>query len=113
MLTLHTDGTGYWSKEARAVTVTKLELSYVNEDGDFGELRVYFDTATWDVATMGLIYTDALFEDELLAYLKSSLTTTDVNYSEQGMQGDDYVSFDVGEEFIDTWRHIYGDKKEG
>ena len=31
------------------------------------------------------------------------LPGNDVDYSEQGMQGDDYVSCDVGEEFLKAW----------
>jgi hypothetical protein len=32
----------------------------------------------------------------------------DVGYSEQGMQGDDYVSLDVGESFIASWEAKFG-----
>jgi hypothetical protein len=28
----------------------------------------------------------------------------DVDYSEQGMQGDNYVSFDVGAKFLKSWK---------
>jgi hypothetical protein len=74
---------------------------------DFGELRVYFNTATWDVNKQGLIYTDKQFMREL----KELLTTMgfdagDVSYSEQGMQGDTYVSCDVGERFINTFMQV-------
>ena len=31
------------------------------------------------------------------------LDATDVSYSEQGMQGDNYVSLDVGDQFIASW----------
>ena len=53
---------------------------------------------------MGLIYTDKLFLQELRAYLQtigfSKAEANDVSYSEQGMQGDAYVSCDVGAAFI-------------
>ena len=105
--TLHTCGDGYWSNKARAVTETAVNLAYTNDELDFGELRVYFDTRTWDVAKDGLIYTDSDF----LADLKALLTdlgcdASDVDYSEQGMQGDNYVSLDVGECFINTYMQI-------
>lgn len=103
-VTLNTDGCGYWSEVAKAVKIVKLNMPYVNDEEDFGELRVYFDTKTWDVNKDGLIYTDRQFEEELKAFLTSiGLQGEDITYSEQGMQGDDYVSFDVGEAFIQSY----------
>jgi hypothetical protein len=32
----------------------------------------------------------------------------DLCYSEQGMQGDNYVSLDVGKEFLDSWARKFG-----
>ena len=102
--TLHTNGGGYWSNTAKAVDVTKLDLQYCTAERDFGELCVYFTSASWDTATDGLIYTDKLFMQELREYLVSLGFTAeeanDVSYSEQGMQTDEYVSCDVGAEFI-------------
>lgn len=102
-----TMGDGYWSNAAQAVQCTKIAVPYVNDEEDFGELRVYFDTATWDVNEQGLIYTDSLF----LTMLREKLTEigfegSDVDYSEQGMQGDNYVSLDVGEKFLRSWLDI-------
>ena len=104
---LHTSGGGYWSNTQTRVRVTDLRLDLLDDDDDepFGELRVYFDTATWDVNEHGLIYTDSGFFAELKQYLeRQGLDTSDLSYSEQGMQGDDYVSLDVGELFIASWR---------
>jgi len=102
--TLHTAGDGYWSRKAKAVEITGLQLSYTNDELDFGELRVRFNTKTWDVNKDGLIYTDSLFEEELCALLTElGFDSSDVSYSEQGMQGDTYVSLDVGECFINTF----------
>ena len=102
--TLHTNGRGYWSNKAKAVDVTKLDLQYCNSERDFGELCVYFTKASWDTAVDGLIYTDKLFRTELRAYLQTlgftEAEVNDVNYSEQGMQTDNYVSCDVGAVFI-------------
>ena len=65
---------------------------------------MHFNTATWDVNALGLIYTDKLFMSELRAYLQTlgftAAEAADVEYSEQGMQDDSYVSCDVGEVFI-------------
>ena len=102
--TLNTNGRGYWSNTAKAVDVTKLDLQYINNERDFGELCVYFTADSWDVNTMGLIYTDKQFMQELRVYLQtigfSEAEANDVSYSEQGMQSDNYVSCDVGAKFI-------------
>ena len=102
--TLNTAGDGYWSNKAKAVEITALQLAYTNDELDFGELCVFFNTATWDTAKDGLIYTDSVFLDELCALLTQlGFDASDVSYSEQGMQGDTYVSCDVGECFINTF----------
>ena len=102
--TLNTAGDGYWSNVAKAVEITGLQLAYTNDELDFGELRVRFNAATWDVNKDGLIYTDSLFKEQLCALLTAKgFDASDVSYSEQGMQGDTYVSLDVGECFINTF----------
>jgi hypothetical protein len=102
--TCNTAGDGYWSNKQRAVEITRLQLSYTNDELDFGELCVYFNTKTWDVNKDGLIYTDSLFLEELRELLADlGFDASDVEYSEQGMQGDNYVSLDVGECFINTY----------
>jgi len=101
---LNTGGGGYWSNTKTAVLVTDLRLGYVADDKEFGELRVHFDTDTWDVNKLGLIYTDRQFLAELRKFLiQHGLPGKDVDYSEQGMQGDDYVSLDVGAKFLQAW----------
>jgi len=112
--TLHTNGNGYWSSTATAVDITKLDLQYITNERDFGELCVYF--TNWDTSTMGLIYTDKQFMAELRTYLQTigftEAEANDVNYSEQGMQTDEYVSCDVGAAFINGLmrldpQHVY------
>ena len=52
----------------------------------------------------GLIYTDRQFLRELRAFLDAhGLPGADVDYSEQGMQGDNYVSLDIGKDFLRAW----------
>lgn len=102
--TLNTNGNGYWSNKAKAVEIMGLQLSYTNDELDFGELRVFFNTNTWDTNKDGLIYTDKQFMRELVELLTAKgFDASDVDYSEQGMQGDTYVSCDVGECFINTF----------
>lgn len=102
-----TDGSGYWSDIIKEVFVTKMGIAYLNDENTFGELRVYFDTKTWNVNQEGLIYTDKLFLDTLKAYmLDMGYDASDVSYSEQGMQGDNYVSLDVGPNFIGSFMNF-------
>lgn len=102
---LHTDGSGLWSEVARKVHVTGLKLAYVNDDETFGELRVYFNVTTWNVDDDGLVYTDRLWLEQLRGGLLTELglAAEDVGYSEQGMQGRNYVSLDVGPQFISDY----------
>ena len=106
--TLHTIGDGLWSGVERRVRITKLDVPYLEKDDEWCELRVYFNTEDWDVNKFGLIYTDSLFEYELIELLKSLGYGADVGYSEQGMQGDDYVSLDANEEFTKSWMEKHG-----
>jgi hypothetical protein len=106
-----TDGLrGLWNNQAKAVSITDMKLGYIDDELDehgrctFGELRVYFDTASWNVREDGLIYTDRGWITDLREFLNAhGLVADDVSYSEQGMQGDDYVSLDVGELFLASW----------
>jgi hypothetical protein len=102
-----TAGDGYWSNVSKSVEITDMKLGYVNDENTFGELCVYFDTATWDVNKLGLIYTDTDFLFELNLFLaQHGIPAAD--YSEQGMQGSNYVSLDVGEAFLTAWALKFG-----
>jgi hypothetical protein len=105
--TFTTAGDGYWGDVSKTVKVTHISVPYINDEQDFGELCVHFDTDTWNVDTDGLIYTDSKFLEELQAALTvAGLNAEDVSYSEQGMQGDTYVSLDVGPSFIKSFMDI-------
>ena len=103
-----TNGKGYWSRTAKTVEIVDMRLGYVADDKEFGELRVYFNTEDWDVNVDGLIYTDKQFYADLQEFIKQQGLVVDLCYSEQGMQGDDYVSLDVGAEFIASWEQKFG-----
>lgn len=108
-VTFNTNGTGYWSNVAKTVEIVDMYVCCIGEDKDFGELRVVFNTDTWDVNADGLVYTDKQFMAEMCAFLDAhGLAGADVDYSEQGMQGDDYVSCDIGAKFIATWEAKFG-----
>ena len=103
---LRTDGSGYWSGLKRPVTVIGMELAYVDQSADFGELRVYFDEASWDVELHGLIYSDKQFKRQLENLFSEMGIQGVFGYSEQGMQGKDFVSFDVGSTFISEFTSL-------
>ena len=96
-----TCGDGYWSTVAKYVFVESINM-YISadeeEEGCDGDLQAYFTEETWN-DSYGLIYTDSAF----LACVHTALieagisieAAEDVCYSEQGMQGDDYVSMDA------------------
>ena len=100
MSVLNTCGDGCWSEKLAAITISKCEL-------EGNELRVYFPTSEWNVEKDGIIYTDSRWIRELRIFLADdgfSLEAVEgVEYSEQGMQGDDYVSLDVGDVFVSQW----------
>ena len=90
-----TSGTGLWSDKCKTVDCVGYTVT-PNWNSTFGELKVFFDTDTWNVETDGLVYTDPAF----LESVRVTFGSNDINYSEQGMQGADYVSFDVGVTFL-------------
>lgn len=107
----HTNGKGYWSNVEQFVTINRIALAYVNDEGNFGELRAYFDPSEWDVNTNGLIYSDQAWKRSFISCMAtlgfSVQALADISYSEQGMQGDNFVSMDVGEDFMRECEAFY------
>ncbi len=100
-------GDGLWSDTAKEVFVESINMfiSAENEadEGEEasycdGDLQAYYTEETWD-DSLGLIYTDSAFlECVHTALIKAGISieaAEDVCYSEQGMQGDNYVSMDA------------------
>ena len=104
----NTKGDGFWSQARKAVEIVDMQLGYVDDELEFGELRIYFNTETWDTRKDGLIYTDGQFFEDLTNFLVKHKLGLDVSYSEQGMQGNAYVSCDVGPKFIKSWAAKFG-----
>ena len=112
-VTLKTSGDGFWSDKITNVYITNFELTcfhyHYGEDEDelHGKLCVYFDNTPnigWDVKTDGLIYTDTRFLHKLKSFLSQmQLNCAYIDYSEQGMQGGNFVSLDVDYHFIKSW----------
>ena len=107
----HTDGKGFWTTFAKPVVVLEVYLRDVNEEGDFAELCARFDTKTWSCDENGLIYTDPRWIDEFRGLMRSlgfsRRACDDISYSEQGMQGYNFVSMDVGENFLREVEPMY------
>lgn len=99
-------GNGLWSVENKKVKLLEASVRFVDQTG--GELRVKFDTKTWNPDKHGLLYTDRNWIKDLRKILVkkgfSEKAAKDVDYSEQGMQGDNYVSCDIGKTFLKEWR---------
>jgi hypothetical protein len=105
-----TDGNGLWSREKKQVKVHKIDILFYHidsEEGYTGELAAYFNKRSWQLSKHGLIYSDKLWIREFRKELKnlgfSDKAVHDLNYSEQGMQSDNYVSMDVGNAFMKEW----------
>ena len=108
----HTDGTSLWSEGVvKTVQILEVDLRYCNDEQDFGELCARFNTRDWDSQKDGLIYTDRRWIEEFRALMKtlgfSPRAVDDIDYSEQGMQGYNYVSLDVGEDFLREVEPMY------
>jgi hypothetical protein len=115
-----TNGKGHWTDETRAVRIIKIEFGYQSttmypEDPWFGEVRAYFEPHgftpdSWNVQGHGLIYTDKQWLKEFKAGLAklglSRRALQCLSYSEQGMQGEDYVSMDATAPFYTSWTRV-------
>ena len=106
-----TNGKGYWSDVSRTVKINKIIIDDItDENGETVDLtktpvatislmylQVFFSKKSWNVEKHGLIYTDSKWISELRKGLRSiGLESAGLGYTEQGMQGDDYVSVCVG-----------------
>lgn len=78
----------------------RMVLAYLNDKGNFGELRVYHDK--WDAEELGYLY-DISGGYAWLGGLREHLITLGfdkfqvraLDFSESGMQGRKYVSLDI------------------
>jgi hypothetical protein len=100
----HTNGRGHWSTVSGCVKIDRVRLAYLDDELDFGELRAYFDVREWNTNTDGLIYTDPTWIESFRNCMGtlgfSRVALQDIDYSEAGMQGGNYVSMDVGGDFV-------------
>lgn len=107
-----TSGKGIWSKRKAKVRITGMSV-VAGDSLSFGELRVYFNMDDWKTFAHGLIYTDPKFLKCLRKFLVAhNLPGQLVSYSEQGMQGFDYVSLDASGGFMRAWERKFGPPPE-
>lgn len=103
-----TSGDGYWSAKKKNVYIVGATLvawiPFSEGRPIHGELRIFFNDS-WNVYQDGYIYTDSRFLKELkqdlidLDFAQKSVE--DIDYSEQGMQGNNFVSLDAGSIFTE------------
>lgn len=102
----HTSGLGLWSAYIKPVTITKIGLRLEDYDLNISDvcengilyLDAYFPKSEWKPVKHGLIYTDPLWITEFNHELKKTFPRIfgrmKFDYTEQGMQGRDYVSLE-------------------
>lgn len=103
MHTVSTNGRGLWSNIERKVDIDSIVVHWADMDINDEpwrsvEVRVGFTPETWDINEDGLIYTDTRFTAGVRKILKNrglALISKDLNYTEQGMQGENYVSMEI------------------
>lgn len=97
-----THGKGHWTDKAEPVEIIQIYLNHFTEGSQMhGELHAIFNKRFWNTAEKGLIYTDETWMKEFNEHL-AHRGGTPVHYSEQGMQGENYVSMDVNHEFLSS-----------
>jgi len=105
----NTNGTGYWSSEKRAVGIKDIQIDSTDDDLVYCDIFVHFKRKDWNTEKHGLIYTDRQWLKEFRKVCDSlGLPGSDVNYTEQGMQGNDYVSLQAGKKFLKAWAKVTG-----
>ena len=116
----NTNGKGLWTDEVRKVIINRVDIGYSSlkyyPDEPFqGELRAYFEphgftVGSWNVEGHGLIFTDKQWMKEFKAGLRalglSIKAVQNVKYGEKEMQGDNYVSMDIGPRFWASWKRL-------
>jgi hypothetical protein len=95
-LVVKTNGKGFWSKKSVLVEIKKIELIVATSETF---VFVYWAPNAWDIEEDGLIYTDSYFKQDLkkqLSILHPEINWGSLSYTEQGMQGLEYVHMILG-----------------
>jgi len=119
-----TTGHGLWSKEVRIVTSSKIEIKigevYTNLQKFAVSMPIYFNVfftkKAWDTEKYGLIYTDEGWLKDFRTQFADrfpslSWIAKKTDYTEQGMQGTNYVSLEIHLENTDQIKRFYTSMK--
>ncbi len=103
-----TRGDGFWSSDKRTVATSKIEMEVGEAYVDLWKYRVclpvyfraFFPKRSWDTDKYGLIYTDSLWIKDFREQFKTRFPAMawlagKIDYTEQGMQGDNFVSLNA------------------
>lgn len=101
-----TNGRGLWSETKRTTHTRRLKLwldSINDGNGLLVSVQAYFPRKEWNTKRDGLIYTDEGWLSQFRRdfnnrrFVKGLIAQRNLDYTEQGMQGEDYVSleFDI------------------
>jgi len=104
-LTCRVTGDGYWGAREGSVSGHLRFRTYEPDDNTtgFAEAKFYLDD--WDADEQGLIYSDSQFIQDLQDGLnRLGIAGRGIDYSESGMQGNDYVSMDASYELATDCR---------
>lgn len=102
----------YWSKYdalAKAgiteITVTTDLHGFRIDNFAYLQIKASFDPQIYDTEKFGLVYGDDTFESaftkHLSQVLRAPLDGPRFHYTEAGMQGDDYISLEGGEDWME------------
>lgn len=93
------------STKKAVVEITSLTIVDCDMDKDFGELRVEFDTAQCNVNKEWL----RDFMRGLVNEGFDAKAANDMDFPEEVIQGDNFVSLEIGNLFIVGWEQKYGE----
>jgi len=88
-------GDSIWDKEntvPEKINIDRIELGITNEGGDsfISSLEVFHDAGTWEM------YTDSAIPDQIAK--AAGLPAGSIDFSEQGMQDEEFMHFDIDDE---------------
>lgn len=87
-----------WANQPKELSfkVVEVDVPYVAEEGYKGFISVNMRLQDYDEEKIGSVYTDTKFLKNVRDIVEqANLNPDSINYSEYGLQGKDYVNFDV------------------